>query len=462
MLVDLEPTALAALLEKVADFTMLVDSRGQVVELAVANRELDGCVDQSWVGRSWADTAGVEGGERVADLLNRAVSRPGEPQRGDVVHPLEDGSELPVLYRAICPGGDDRVLVLGQDMRALSNLRQQLLNAQQALEQDYWRLRQVETRYRRLFEMVNEAILIVDEATGRVLEANPGADALLAPAGESLVGKPFPRGFDRAGQASVAALLDETRTVGKGSVSHVAAEQGETRFVVSASFLRQAGEARFLVRLGAESVNGKTAPGAEHYLPESLRLAPDAYVQTDAEGRILAVNRSFLDLAQLASQEQAVGRPADRWLGRSAVDLNVLLSNLREHGNVKRFTSTLRGEMGAMAEVEISACRTGDASASPMAFFIRDVGRRVAENPRSQQLPRSVEQVTQRVGRVPLKELVRESTDIIEAMCIEAALELTSDNRASAAELLGLSRQSLYAKLRRYSIGASENGAAAD
>ena len=38
-------------------------------------------------------------------------------------------------------------------------------------------------------------------------------------------------------------------------------------------------------------------------------------------------------------------------------------------------------------------------------------------------------------------------------LCIEAALELTRDNRASAAEMLGLSRQSLYVKLRRYGLG---------
>jgi DNA-binding NtrC family response regulator len=38
-------------------------------------------------------------------------------------------------------------------------------------------------------------------------------------------------------------------------------------------------------------------------------------------------------------------------------------------------------------------------------------------------------------------------------MCIEAALQLTKDNRASAAEILGLSRQGLYIKLRRYGIG---------
>jgi len=37
--------------------------------------------------------------------------------------------------------------------------------------------------------------------------------------------------------------------------------------------------------------------------------------------------------------------------------------------------------------------------------------------------------------------------------CIEAALQITGDNRATAAEMLGLSRQSLYAKLRRYGLG---------
>jgi DNA-binding NtrC family response regulator len=54
---------------------------------------------------------------------------------------------------------------------------------------------------------------------------------------------------------------------------------------------------------------------------------------------------------------------------------------------------------------------------------------------------------------VPLKNLVRETTDLIERMCIETALQIVGDNRASAAELLGLSRQSLYIKMRRFGLG---------
>ncbi len=50
---------------------------------------------------------------------------------------------------------------------------------------------------------------------------------------------------------------------------------------------------------------------------------------------------------------------------------------------------------------------------------------------------------------------------MIEKLSIEAALELTGDNRASAAEMLGLSRQSLYVKLRRFGLAehaAEEEG----
>ena len=56
------------------------------------------------------------------------------------------------------------------------------------------------------------------------------------------------------------------------------------------------------------------------------------------------------------------------------------------------------------------------------------------------------------MGRRPIKDIVGETVDTIERMCIESALQLTHDNRASAAEMLGLSRQSLYVKLRRFGM----------
>jgi transcriptional regulator PpsR len=114
--------------------------------------------------------------------------------------------------------------------------------------------------------------------------------------------------------------------------------------------------------------------------------------------------------------------------------------------------------LGSVVDVEVSAVSVTSGRDRAFGFVIRDVGRRLgggslqaanAERPQ----PRTVEQLTELVGRVPLKDLVGETTDIIERLCIEAALELTQDNRAAAAEMLGLSRQSLYVKLRRHGLG---------
>jgi DNA-binding NtrC family response regulator len=87
------------------------------------------------------------------------------------------------------------------------------------------------------------------------------------------------------------------------------------------------------------------------------------------------------------------------------------------------------------------------------AFFVRDMDRRMqAGSTASQAQPHPFAELSQLVGRRPIKDIVGETVDTIERMCIEAALELTHNNRASAAEMLGLSRQSLYVKLRRFGI----------
>jgi transcriptional regulator PpsR len=184
-----------------------------------------------------------------------------------------------------------------------------------------------------------------------------------------------------------------------------------------------------------------------------IEKAPDGIVITSQDGRILSANPAFLELAQLTSEDQARGESLDRWLGRPGVDLNVLIANLRQHAAVRLFATTIRSELGSSSEVEISAVSIHNGDQPSFGFIVRNVDRRVSADTRGDgALPRSIEHLSELVGRVPLKEVVRESTDMIERLCIEAALELTGDNRASAAELLGLSRQSLYVKLRRYGL----------
>jgi transcriptional regulator PpsR len=190
-----------------------------------------------------------------------------------------------------------------------------------------------------------------------------------------------------------------------------------------------------------------------------VEASPDGFVLADASGRILGANRTFVEMAQLIDPSAVEGAGLDRWLGRAGVDLDVIVANLKQHGSVRLFATVLRGEQGATLDVEVSAVALGHGRAQSFGFSIRDVGRRLAPPRQGGELPHSAEQLTELIGRVPLKDLVRETTDVIEKLCIEAALQLTGDNRASAAEMLGLSRQSLYVKLRRFGFA---DAAAAD
>jgi transcriptional regulator PpsR len=224
--------------------------------------------------------------------------------------------------------------------------------------------------------------------------------------------------------------------------------------VVAASVFRHDSTTLFLVRISPAPTEARAIPDVKEKLLKLVESAPDGFVVTDSTGNVLTANAAFVQMAGLAGEDMARGESLDRWIGQSGVELDVLITNLRQRGSVRFFTTTVRSEDFTTMQVEISAVAIGNGGAPSFGFAIRNVGPRLqGETQAARVLPRSVEQLTELIGRVSLKELVRESTDVIEKLCIEAALQLTGDNRASAAEMLGLSRQSFYVKLRRYGLG---------
>jgi transcriptional regulator PpsR len=451
----MDASAAAALIAATADVTLILDGEGVIRDLAFGSDELSSEGYAKWLGQPWAETVTLESRPKVEELLRSAVSKSPSKSR-HVNHPSARGGDVPILYSAVQVGNEGRVVAVGRDLRAISALQQRLVDAQQSMERDYWRLRQVETRYRFLFQMAAEAVLIVDASTLKVVEANPAASQLFGDSAKRVVGRAFPEGLDNAGMQSVDALLAKVRATGRPDEVTVRLADGRRELVVSASTFRQENTALFLVRFTPLQADVSTLVPLtkSRLLTQVVENAPDGLVITDLDGRILAANPAFIDLAQLAAEDQARGESLERWLGRPGVDLNVMISNLRQHGSVRLFATSLRGEHGSTAEVEISAGSVLKGEQPCFGFAIRNVGGRLASaTGTGQKLPRSVEQMADLVGRVPLRELVRESTDLIERMCIEAALELTHNNRASAAEMLGLSRQSLYVKLRRYGLG---------
>ncbi|HEY0328173.1 MAG TPA: transcriptional regulator PpsR [Rhodopseudomonas sp.] len=453
---DLGALSAAKLIAAATDVALVLDGHGVILDVAFNKEELSLELDGQgrWLGAKLADVVTSDTQMKIRELLQDAAER-GASSGRQVNHPSPSGEDVPVLYSAVDYGRENRLLVFGRDLRQLAMMQRRLVNAQQSMERDYIKLRHAETRYRLLFQVSSEAVMIVDSSSETIIDANPAALALFDQNAPQMLNSSFPSHFNGASAQAISNLLADVRATGRDNRVRVHAASGPRDCDVSVSLFRQENAALFLIRLSSYSTMPEAGGlKATAMLANFFESAADGLVVTQYDGRIVKANLAFLEMAQLGTAEQSRGESLDRWLGRTGVDFSVALANLRQSGSIKLFTTVLRGEYGATAEVEVSAMSLTDSEDKPsFGFAIRNIEKRLsAATSSKRELPRSVAQLTELIGRVPLRDLVRETTDVIEKLSIEAALELTGDNRASAADMLGLSRQSLYVKLRRYGL----------
>ena len=445
-------SAFGSLLAAVGDLSFILSTDGVILDVAVSQGELGNHGFTDWIGSAWIDTVTVESRSKATELLAAAGHALDVPRWRQLNHSAP-GGDVPIRYLVMAIGGSDRLIAIGRDMRSSAAMQQRLLQTQQSLERDYIRLRQAETRYRMMFDMASEAVLIVDGETRRIREANPAAHRLLDAAEGSLIGDPVSRIIDEIDRENFIAHLGASEAADDLSPVTLKLDDRRGDAAISARLFRQARTPLLIVRIApiVESV-----PGHRHdaTLSDVIERMPDAFVLADRELNVMTANSAFVELTEMSSAERVVGSRLGTWVGRPGIDLELIVGQLREHGSVRNVATILRGSAGAQDEIEVSGVVAPMGNSSCYGFTIRNVGRRLRDAPTiTRDIPRSVEQLTELVGRMSLKEIVRESTDLVERLCIEAALTYTSDNRASAAEILGVSRQSLYSKLHRHGIG---------
>lgn len=430
------------------DITLLLDLKGVIQKVSLSN-EVSNEHAEAWLGRPWIETVGEVGSEKIRRIVEEARTE-GLSAFRQVNQRFPSGRELPIEYTTIRLGGRAGLLAVGRNLQAVAELQSRLIAAQQAMERDYWKLREVETRYRLLFDTSNEAVLLVRASDLVIVEANPMAIRALglAPHGRDLLQEIAP-----ADREPFQAMLQRVREQGRapGILVHLGPEQRSwlaraTPVVAEPGYV-------LLLQLSPVGVALPTVAGEPAArLDELIERLPDALVLTDREGTIRRVNRAFLDLVQCAVSRRIVGESLGRWLERPGADLGVLLEGLARHGSVRGFVSTIRGELGSETEVEISAVADAEPGTGHVLLVLRDIGLRLSAVAGERGREAVAMFSTQPVGRTPLQQLVREAVEQLERQQILASLEQTGGNRTAAAALLGLSRQSLYAKLERYGL----------
>ena len=137
--------------------------------------------------------------------------RVGVSSFSQVTQRFPSGLELPIEYTTVRLGTKAGLIAVGKNLQAVAELQSRLLATQHAREQDYWKLRDIETRSRLLFDASNEAVLLLRADTLRIAEANPAAIRALGIA----PGWEFLREVAPADHAAFKAMLLRVRQQGR-------------------------------------------------------------------------------------------------------------------------------------------------------------------------------------------------------------------------------------------------------
>jgi transcriptional regulator PpsR len=447
------PDLLGEILATASDVALLVAPSRRVISVLVNphHRSFGHLTD--WEGAHLKDILTEESLRKVDARINEMHGARHGETAVELNHSDKSNWEFPVRYSLHRIGADDSILMLGRDLRPIAEVQQQLVQAQLALERDYETQRELDTRYRVLMEVARDPVIMVSMSSGRINDINPAAAQLLGGQRSELVGAAIAQEFEGRRRGEFLESLANLAVTESSGPIELIARRSQKRVFITPTVFRAAGERVLLCQLdtseGGQAASDELADNIARLYHEGV----DGIVFTDGDGNIRAANEAFLNLTDTANIAAVRGRSLTDFLARGAVDLRVLLDNVKRTGQLRLYATRLTTDFMGQIAVEISATWLNDRPNPILALVVRDASRAdTLRRPAFGQPDDGVRNVMELVGSSTLKDIVAETTDVIEKMCIETALELTRNNRVAAAEMLSLSRQSLYVKLRKYGL----------
>jgi transcriptional regulator PpsR len=435
------------------DITLTIDPDG-VIKSAVSSEALADESLVTWHGQPWSDTIDPAISAEVAQMM-KDVRRGGASSRFTVKQRFPSGRELSIEYTTISLGEKTGFIAIGKNVQAILDLQTRLQLAHQAREQDYWKLREIERRYRLLFDASNEAVVLVRVTNLRIVEVNLAATQALG----LLPGAEFYPAIQPNERKLFHTTLEQVREHGRvpGIVLHFGTANAP--WSLRASMISNENGSYYLFQIVSIGASAPIVPKGELYPSEEIfQRFPDGFAIVDQDCIIRRVNHTFLDLVQIGAEGVVLGQSMKRWLSHPGSDISILLNLVQRQGSVRQLSTTLYGELGTKTEVEISAVGNKDKSPEYIGLLLHDVTIRPriethGRNDTSTDTVTETPSLLEVSGKeLSLDQLIKASTASIEKRMIAETLEQAGGNRTATAKRLGLSRQSLHTKLNKYNL----------
>jgi transcriptional regulator PpsR len=451
---NLDQASTADLISRLCDFAFVISSDGEIIQTMTSPFLAPRLDLSSWKGLQFQDTLTTESVPKFEARIAQFKEGQKELRPVELNHrPTQQQTELPVRYTFHSSAEDGSKLLLGSDLRPVAEMQQQLVEAQIALENDYDARREHEIRLKVLMESSDVATVFIALNTGVISSCNSAAEVLLGRSRKELMDAPFAAEFEDEG---VTSLIDRMVTAASDvSITAVLANsaRGGRSYRLNPTLFRGATSQMLLCKMEPEDSSLEPMDQLATHLVSFFHKGVDSIVFVNMSGQILSANEAFVSVANVTHAQTLSGRSMSDFFSRGSVDLNVILESARRNGKMRLYSTKILNEHGDERPVEISTTQIRT-KLEPICVLVMRNARRVEgiSTPTSQMSEEEVNSVVELIGSQSLKDVVARSTDVVEKMCIETAIRMTSNNRVAAAEMLGLSRQSLYVKLRKYNL----------
>ena len=451
-IVRLNPDIFGDVILRASDISLLIDTAGLILEV-IYNTENKNLGDiEHWRTRNIRDFITKESEVKLEEILNLStnVSNKLEKDTIQLNHTKNDGSDFPIQYSIHPTGVNNQILLFGRDLTQIAQAQQELMKTQLKFEREYDRYRSFDTKYRVILEQCGSAFIIVDE-TGKIVDFNKKAAAIMEKTElhhvtlEELINP-----------GTSIEILNELETLNKNVPSNVFKAnliEPNKEVQLKGTFFRSNEGVHTLIRLNNSSSLKAPRSREKLYLSDLYQKTTDAFVFIDAAGKIVDTNDSFLTLSENANVDEVVGKSFSDFLRNTSTDLKILTDNSKKLGKIRNYATDFITAFGSKIPVTISSTWVSNEDDDFYGFILRDSSNIEFEKQNDNENEQhSWEATTKLVGSAPLKELVAQTGDIAERICLQTALNLTNNNKVAAADLLSLSRQSLYVKLRKHNL----------
>lgn len=404
----------------------------------------------TWVGQPWTETVTLESRGKVERLMAEASSTCATRKR-EVNHCASDGRSVPVAYTVMRLGRRGPILAVGRDLGISAALQQKFVGAQQEMERNYSHARQAEARYRLLFQVATDAVIVVESNTLSIIEANQSACELFDLSLSQVIGQNAGFAFERQSRDIVSTVFASALHSGQSTETRaqLLGRVGSTS--VTATPFRVMDSQQLLVRIRTTDQLGSAANlGAT--LARLVDSTSEGVAVTDVDGSVLVANPAFLKLVQAGTEATVRGRPLSDWLSLPNEPFAELLARVGREGMTAYAPSQVLAHDAIIKPVEVAATLLSEIDPPCIGFSIRLVPSSSGDiSVTVEPMQAAVKVLCDQVGSAALPELMQRASEILQRNFIRMAMERAGADLNKAATLLGINRQ----QLDRLNQGAS-------